>query len=378
MAEKTYYVRIRGKVMGPFGLQKLRSLRDRGQLGRFHELSQDRQQWQAASLVAELFPEEITAGTGPDQPYGLAVSPAELPAGPASQPASPSPEVWFFVNADDKQEGPVTQERLTSMWRDGLLSPMSMVWKEGMVGWQAISTVDLGPRHHAGGETGKPSSAGDLGSPGKRNVGDAIMSFLSDPVGGLPDLCHSLGNAGSFWLGLAFCIIFDVCFVLALALATGNHNEPERFPWVGRERLGNIPFREMANRLEVSTSQKLLFMLKLVTVALLPLISLALAIAIVRTVTGKQGCLGYDMLISGSALLPPGLFFPVAVLLGVANFEVIAFLYLLILCLTILILNSGFTRVLKLSDRGAILAIPATLLLTIWLSKVVITAAIFN
>jgi hypothetical protein len=73
-----------------------------------------------------------------------------------------------------------------------------------------------------------------------------------------------------------------------------------------------------------------------------------------------------------------GLWCPVAVLLGPSNAEISVFLLFMVTCMAILILNSGFTRVVKLSDRGTVLAIPATLVLTAWLSRVIITSVIFN
>jgi hypothetical protein len=41
-------------------------------------------------------------------------------------------------------------------------------------------------------------------------------------------------------------------------------------------------------------------------------------------------------------------------------------------------LNSGFTRVVGLSDQGSILAIPAALLINAWLIKVIVTSVLLN
>src|SRR6476659_1621900 len=51
-----YYMRSRGKVSGPFSLSVLREMRDRGQLGRFHELSIDQTVWAPAATFENLFP----------------------------------------------------------------------------------------------------------------------------------------------------------------------------------------------------------------------------------------------------------------------------------------------------------------------------------
>lgn len=52
----SWYVRIRGKIQGPFTLDALKALRDRGQIGSLHEVSPDRHVWGPASSVAELYP----------------------------------------------------------------------------------------------------------------------------------------------------------------------------------------------------------------------------------------------------------------------------------------------------------------------------------
>jgi S1-C subfamily serine protease len=76
MSDKQLYVRVRGKVTGPFEFQQLRSLRDRGQFRRFHEVSEDRKLWVSASTISELFP-----GSVPDAP----ASPEMPPTPPLDQ-----------------------------------------------------------------------------------------------------------------------------------------------------------------------------------------------------------------------------------------------------------------------------------------------------
>jgi hypothetical protein len=64
MAEKQYYIRIRGKVRGPFDLVQLRALRERGQFSSFHEISEDRQMWTTASVLTEMFAPSGRAAPG--------------------------------------------------------------------------------------------------------------------------------------------------------------------------------------------------------------------------------------------------------------------------------------------------------------------------
>ena len=68
------YMRIRGRVLGPYDQEKLQGLARRGQLSRMHELSTDGVSWVRASNFPELFtggqgelpslPQPVHAGAG--------------------------------------------------------------------------------------------------------------------------------------------------------------------------------------------------------------------------------------------------------------------------------------------------------------------------
>ena len=59
-----FFVRIQGRTLGPFDTNQLRSLRDRGQLKQFHEISADQNTWYPASNFPELFPSGPPSGRG--------------------------------------------------------------------------------------------------------------------------------------------------------------------------------------------------------------------------------------------------------------------------------------------------------------------------
>ena len=68
--ENQLYVRIRGRILGPYDQEKLQSLARRGQLSRMHELSVDAMNWVQASTYPELF-------AGQDGPPLMAVQHAQ-------------------------------------------------------------------------------------------------------------------------------------------------------------------------------------------------------------------------------------------------------------------------------------------------------------
>jgi hypothetical protein len=271
--------------------------------------------------------------------------PLPIPSGPAE---------WLYADENGKQQGPLTREQLVELWQNSRISSTSLVWKEGMVNWQSVEdALGLVPRQRA-----------DRKAASSRNVGVALQTFALDPVGGLPAACEALGGGGSLALGIAFQLLFDLCLLLGLAIGVAD--------FTGGANLGDL-VREFS---KLDSTTKLGIVAKLVFLAILPIVCLSSAISIVRLVTRGEGTWGFDVLIAGTALVPTGLSIPLIFLAGPKNWEVVAFLYLFCFCVTVLILNSGFTRIVRLPDRGAMLAIPAALLLTLWLSKVLLTSVL--
>lgn len=73
---QTYFVRLKGKVWGPFSLGQLKTMQGQGRLSSFHEVSADRQSWTAVSAVPELATAE--AATGPAaHPVAAPVAPSD-------------------------------------------------------------------------------------------------------------------------------------------------------------------------------------------------------------------------------------------------------------------------------------------------------------
>jgi hypothetical protein len=379
MAESRIYVRVRGRVIGPFDFDQLRTMRDRGQFRRFHEVSEDRRHWRPAGSLVELFAAE---GKKRDADTDSEESQPPAPGrGRASGDQTPAEEAaeWFYVGADGKQQGPITRDRLLAAWKDSTITSATLVWRDGLGDWMPASARETGlglpggraERSSLSRQAGKEDRAG----PVSLEVFPALKGFLADPVAGLPGLCEASGPGGALGFGLLFCALFDFCWVLAMVLIVA---ETDRAP-----RAEGLPPNALNWQLVPGTESsdlgpKLRILGKVMLVAVLPTLCLAAAIAFIRLITSGSGNLGFDVCIASCALLPLGLVAPVVVVLGPANLEVSGILGLLVFCLTILILNSGFTRVLKLSDRGAILCIPASLLLTGWLSKVVVSSVVLR
>ncbi len=135
------YVRIKGRVQGPFPMDKLKQLVRRGQLSRIHQVSEDGQAWRKASEIEELFsvtherPSEIASASVDLATVG------EMPQ--AEQPSSPniSNSEWW-VDQGGTPQGPFQFSTLKDMFRNGKYSSNNLVWCTGMENWVAASTVE--------------------------------------------------------------------------------------------------------------------------------------------------------------------------------------------------------------------------------------------
>lgn len=134
------YIRLRGRVLGPFDEDKLRTLARRGQLGRLHQLSADGVNWSPASSYPELF----TTSDGRAAVASQAVAPAAAEpaaAGPAASQPAPSDEKQWHYEIEGQEKGPVSRSVLMDMIASGRLKPTNQVWAEGMSSWALASQV---------------------------------------------------------------------------------------------------------------------------------------------------------------------------------------------------------------------------------------------
>lgn len=134
------YVRIRGRVQGPFDESKLRNMIQKGQLSRVHQVSEDGNSWVKASEYRELFSSAPVNSSQP-QAHDANTShhePAHESRGDTSPPSEPKD--WYF-GSGDKPVGPFTFGQIREMVMTGKLSSNDIVWKEGMNDWVPISSI---------------------------------------------------------------------------------------------------------------------------------------------------------------------------------------------------------------------------------------------
>jgi hypothetical protein len=186
-----------------------------------------------------------------------------------------------------------------------------------------------------------------------------VKLFAKSPVGGLPESFALFDDRRAIQVGIVFAIVYEVA-VLIGALVIKSRTEA---------LLGGIlPVGRLMGELTAAQLFKVLFL------GLVPFASLVGACALARAIFHGKGRLAGDVYTAGAVLLPTAVFVLLASLLGAANFEVIAILFLFALTYSILILYSGCSRIGCISEAGAAPAVPIILLLSAWITKIIVVA----
>jgi hypothetical protein len=129
-----YYVRFRGRVLGPFNGEKTAEMVRRGQVTRVHELSPDGLTWKKAEEFTEFFPKANSTRAATVQAEKL------LQPEPTKAEVMPA-EVQWHVHCDGQEYGPMAESALVDWIRQGRVRGDSMVWRSGMNEWAPAESV---------------------------------------------------------------------------------------------------------------------------------------------------------------------------------------------------------------------------------------------
>ncbi len=132
------FIRLRGRIQGPFTSDQLQSLAKRGQFSRTHEVSVDGVQWSRASNRPELFPAAVV--DLPPVELDFAEAQFAVDAPPTGAAVPPPTDVWHY-NQLGKNYGPVDFSHLQYLANSGQIRSEDMVWKEGLPEWLEAGRV---------------------------------------------------------------------------------------------------------------------------------------------------------------------------------------------------------------------------------------------
>lgn len=187
------------------------------------------------------------------------------------------------------------------------------------------------------------TAAADKVKTASQDAWAAFKKFALNPVGGLPEVCESLGAKRALEVGLVFGAVSAICIVAGIYMTHSYYRVHG--------------FKEF---------------LKISVIGLTPFISLSVWTYILKKVFRSEGSFGYDCYTAGGALLPPGLVYLLqGILIGEDRLEIrsqstITVLWIFAVCLGLFILFAALTRIHKLSERVATFIIPLAISLTGW------------
>lgn len=127
---RTYYIRIRGRVIGPKELPDMQQLARRAQLNSRTPVSEDGLSWLSAGDFPEIFAKVATS-----QP------PASQPPAAATAKSAVLVEEWHFAINGQQQPNPVSLATLQSYVQAGTLDSSDLVFCAGWDNWRPVSSV---------------------------------------------------------------------------------------------------------------------------------------------------------------------------------------------------------------------------------------------
>jgi hypothetical protein len=215
--------------------------------------------------------------------------------------------------------GPYSREELQRYLSEGRLLWTDLAWVTEGQRWVTLAEL-------LGGSTPLPPLSQQLRAEVKARSLDAwqgVKLFAKSPVGGLPESFALFDDRLAIQVGLVFAIAYESAILLGALIFRSK-----------AEALlgGTVQVGQLAADLTAAQLFKVLIL------GLVPFASLIGACALARAIFQGKGRFSGDVYTAGAVLLPVGLLVLAAALLGAANLEVIAILFLFALTHSILIL----------------------------------------
>ncbi|MDB4386267.1 DUF4339 domain-containing protein [bacterium] len=133
MSKDTYYVKIRGRVLGPFLPDRLLEMAKSGKLSRSNMISTNNDHWQKAGEFPELF----RSATAPESG---SVTENTTQSNEPVTPEVQEERIWHYgINGDSN--GPESQSKIYDLIQTGQLTKMDLIWRDGMPEWKPVSVI---------------------------------------------------------------------------------------------------------------------------------------------------------------------------------------------------------------------------------------------
>lgn len=190
----------------------------------------------------------------------------------------------------------------------------------------------------------------------RRTSEDAWSAFrilLTNPVGGMQRAFEAFEEGRALGVGIAFGVFFALCLTISLIISVNRY-------------MGAFA------QVDAETVMKVFFG------GLVPLVAIAAAGFLARSIFRGTGTLAGDAFIAGASLLPLCVLILGAAILGVTNLEVTGIIGVFAICYSLLMLYNGFLTISQLPAAFAAAAVPITILISLWVMKIIGAGALEN
>lgn len=220
---------------------------------------------------------------------------------------------------------------------------------------------DVPPQTGAGQAYNRAAAAdvADRAKVASQDAWQAIKLFAVNPTGGLAPAYQNLDKQRVWGAVIAFAIINGLSNVIFLR---GLESLLQKYAGF----LGPVVLRESPGVIQAFIG------------GVLGVFIFAGVIALVRLLFRGEGSFDGDCFIAGSTYLPGSLAAALSVLLGIGNVEIIIALWTFTVCYSVLILFTGYTRIAKISDGAAAVAVPLVFLVLLYALKILVVSAASN
>lgn len=191
-------------------------------------------------------------------------------------------------------------------------------------------------------------NAGDRVASAAKDALSSFKLFLKNPVGDLHTAFESIGQEKALGVGITFGVAFAILVTFLVTTRLPSFFSPDFSAY-----------------------------LKILIVSLVPFASLSGAGYLLRQITRSEATLGHDAFIGGAALLPLATAAIVAFVLGLGNMELIGLALFFAMVVTVMMLFTGTTRIYKITEQQATLFVPAMIVFSVWITKI-LYAAMFD
>ena len=251
---------------------------------------------------------------------------------------------YYYMDENNQEIGPVSLENLKSFRLAGVIQDQTLVRSENGGPWAAclsvVGTVET---------TNAPSQ-----SPAMAKVSEAVqhaksvwLNLLSNPVGGLSPAYQQLGAKRAGEVGAVFMVVYVILSMFLVYMT---------------KTLGLMRPNDFGG------------FVKLFSTGLACQLAWPAVMIIVRLINRRDGSMGGEVFVGGTISLVQAVGLFLITILGFGNIEVLLIILLVSICVVVLQVFVGLTRISGLDERIGTFMVPVVLVGACWLQKIIIMA----